>query len=301
MATAVFLFCGCENGGVSVSESSVFEENKSEFVTETEKTTEAKKEENTKAEHDENENYTDCTKKETSPLEENSVAVTEEVTEADTEECNEESTVPFEKEAMVFDKKIALTFDDGPSIYTEEILNILETYGCRATFFVVGSRIEKYENILKKTAENGHEIGCHTWSHKRLTDEESDEIEFEINMTRDKILAVTGSECFIVRPPYGAWDENLMATGERLGVAFVNWSVDTLDWKTKDAKSVYDEIMKSAKDGRIILCHDLYPSTVEAVEKAIPMLMSEGYEFVTVSELLTEEKVLEAGKIYYKN
>lgn len=291
-AALVLLFCGCENSDINVSESDILEQKETVHMESDEVVTEAdekKKEETTERENAEMTAVTERVTEEIEQFEEKTEALTE---------SSDEWMHDFDKESVVFDKKIALTFDDGPSIYTKEILDILDMYGCKATFFVVGSRIEKYEDVLKEIAGRRHEIGGHTWSHKRLTDTQSDEIECEINLTRDKIAEVTGKVCSIVRPPYGAWDDNLKETGERLGVAFVNWSIDTLDWKTRDAQSVYNEIIAAAADGKIILCHDLYESTVEAVKVAVPYLLSEGYEIVTVSEMFEEN--MEAGKIYYK-
>ena len=127
------------------------------------------------------------------------------------------------------------------------------------------------------------------------------EITDEIMMTRAKIYEVTGKDCVIMRPPYGAWNDDEKAVGKDLGVAFVNWSVDTLDWKSRDAEAVYNEIINNASDGAIILCHDLHETTVDAMETVIPKLVEEGYQLVTVSELMSfSKKPLEAGKIHYK-
>ncbi len=287
----LLILCGCENSNINESESGVLQEKESEYVTKEAlsiEVTEKKKDERKNEEKSEKDAATECVTE----------AVRFENESEPTTESDEDETYYVEWETAVFDKKIALTFDDGPSIYTKEILDVLDMYNCKATFFVVGNRIEKYEDILKEIADRGHEIGCHTWSHKRLTDVSAEEKEIEINQTREKIFEVTGKECLIVRPPYGAWDEELKETGEKVGVSFVNWSIDTLDWKTRDAESVYNEIITSAADGKIILCHDLYESTVEAIKKAVPYLLSEGYEFESISAMF--EDGMEAGKIYYK-
>ena len=120
-------------------------------------------------------------------------------------------------------------------------------------------------------------------------------------MTRAKIYEITGVDCKLVRPPYGACNDEIRDIGKELGVSFINWSVDTLDWKSKNADAVYNEIMKDVGDGHIILCHDLHKSTVDAMEKVVPDLIKKGYQLVTVSELLTcRGGEITAGKVYYK-
>ena len=196
---------------------------------------------------------------------------------------------------------IALTFDDGPSFYTEGLLDILDEYGVKATFFVLGSSIEQGAETLKRMSKEGHEIGSHSWEHLQLTKLTEGEIAEQINLTRKKIFETIGQDCFVMRPPYGEYDDKLKLTGRLYDVAFVNWSVDTLDWESKNAEAVAEEIMKSTKDGSIILCHDLYPSTLEGVKIAIPKLLEQGYRFVTVSELMSHsETPLEPGKLFYK-
>jgi peptidoglycan/xylan/chitin deacetylase (PgdA/CDA1 family) len=120
-------------------------------------------------------------------------------------------------------------------------------------------------------------------------------------MTRAKIYDITGKDCLIMRPPYGACNDDVKAVAKTLGVSFINWSVDTLDWKTKNADAVYNEIIDNVSDGAIILCHDLHKTTVDAMERVIPKLISEGYQLVTVSQLMEySEKQLEPGKLYYR-
>lgn len=196
---------------------------------------------------------------------------------------------------------IALTFDDGPSAHTDRLLNIFKKYGGKGTFFVVGNMIDKRQSTLKRIATEGHEIGSHTWDHKQLTTLTEKELTDQVMKTKAKIYDVTGVTVNIVRPPYGAYNDSVKATAKKLGVALINWSVDTVDWKTRNAQAVYNEIMKSAKDGSIILCHDLHSTTVDAMEMVIPKLIDEGYQLVTVSELLSySNSKLEAGKVYNK-
>ena len=196
---------------------------------------------------------------------------------------------------------IALTFDDGPSAHTDRLLDIFAKYGGKGTFFVVGNLIDGRKNTVKRIVAEGHELGNHSWNHRQLTNLSEDEITDQIMMTRAKIYDTVGVDSLIVRPPYGACNDAVKAVGARVGVSFVNWSVDTLDWKSKNATAVHNEIMKYASDGAIILCHDLHKTTVDAMETVIPELIRRGYQLVTVSELMEySEKTLEAGKMYYR-
>ncbi len=196
---------------------------------------------------------------------------------------------------------VALTFDDGPSAHTQRLLDIFKKYGGKGTFFVLGNTLDNRQETLKRIAAEGHEIGNHSWSHRQFTNIDVDEVKDQIMMTRAKIYDITGVDCTIVRPPYGACNDEIRALGKEIGVSFVNWSVDTLDWKSKNADAVYNEIMKDAADGHIILCHDLHKTTVDAMEKTIPALIEEGYQLVTVSELLTcRGGEIAVGKMYYK-
>lgn len=196
---------------------------------------------------------------------------------------------------------IALTFDDGPSAHTDRLLDIFAKYGGKGTFFVVGNLIDSRKSTLVRIAGEGHEIGNHSWNHRQLTNLSDDEVRDQIMMTRAKIYDVTGVDCKIVRPPYGACNDSVRAVGAALGVSYVNWSVDTLDWKTKNADAVYNEIMKDVSDGAIILCHDLHKTTVDAMERVVPALIKKGYQLVTVSQLMEcKGKTIEAGKMYYR-
>ncbi len=196
---------------------------------------------------------------------------------------------------------IALTFDDGPSANTERLLKIFKKYGGKGTFFVVGNIIDNRTDIIKKMAAEGHDIGGHGWSHRQLTNLSEEEVKDQIMSTRAKIYHVSGVDTKLVRPPYGAVNDSVLELAKELDVAMINWSVDTDDWKTKDADKIYKHIMNKANDGAIILCHDLYKTTVDAMEKAIPALIKKGYRLVTVSELIESKgRTVTAGKVYYR-
>lgn len=196
---------------------------------------------------------------------------------------------------------IALTFDDGPSKHTERLLDILAQYDVKGTFFVVGNLIENRQETLHRMVEDGHEIGGHSWDHRQLTKLSSEDITNQIMNTRAKIYSITGMDSTILRPPYGSYNDEIKCICAENGIVMVNWSVDTLDWKTRDADMIYEAIMNEVKDGDIILCHDLYTSTVDAMEQVIPALIERGYQLVTVSELLSYgEYEIKPGTIHNK-
>lgn len=178
---------------------------------------------------------------------------------------------------------LCLTFDDGPSDQTEQILNCLEEYDSHATFFVVGSNITEYNGkTLKRAAELGCEIGNHTYNHANLVKAGIDLMDSEIQKTDDLVYQHTGRYTYWLRPPYGAFNDEVRSNVEK-PLAF--WSIDTLDWSTKDSKSTISSILSEVKDGDVILMHDLYEETTEATLDVIPELVERGYQLVTMSEL----------------
>ncbi len=185
---------------------------------------------------------------------------------------------------------LALTFDDGPGKATPRLLDTLREYGAHGTFFIVGERIRAYAESVKRIAVEGHELGIHTWSHKRLTSLSLTTIRYEISKTRDKLYSLTGVMPYIVRPPYGSVNDRVKQASRLDSFYIVNWNIDTLDWKLRDADLVYESIMSQAKDGAIILLHDMHTESVEAVIRAIPDLIDKGYQLVTVSELIAYSK-----------
>jgi len=194
---------------------------------------------------------------------------------------------------------VALTFDDGPSIYTPEILDILERYNCRATFCVTGDRLATRTDIVRRAFDLGCEIFGHSWSHRNFTKLKAETIRQELRDTTAAINAITGFSPLLYRPPLGAHDDKVMRVSAELGYSLVNWTVDSRDWSRKDAKKVYNGIMNDVFDRSIVLCHDLYSSTVEAMERVIPDLLAEGYQLVTVSELLYYSDITPVpGKLY---
>ncbi|MFJ5769411.1 polysaccharide deacetylase family protein [Psychrobacillus sp. NPDC093180] len=180
-------------------------------------------------------------------------------------------------------KVVALTFDDGPNPEsTTLILETLKKYNAKATFFMLGSRVSFYPEIVKEMKEAGHELGNHTWNHIDLTKASSEKIALEINNTSDVIEQASGSKPTVFRPPYGAVN-NAVRTQTSLPV--VLWNVDTLDWKYRDANRLLEHVKDHVKEGSTILMHDIHMSTAEGLDAVLAYLQKEGYSFVTVSEL----------------
>lgn len=190
---------------------------------------------------------------------------------------------------------VALTFDDGPSQYTERILDCLEEYDAKATFFVVGERVDEYADILKRTYEMGNEIGNHSYSHKILTKLDRDGISSQIEKTNRAIYDILGVNPTLMRPPGGGYNNKVK---KAVDFPLILWSIDTLDWKTQNASSTVKAVFKDVKDGDIILMHDLYKASATAAEQIIPRLIEDGYQLVTVSELAQYRGGLENGMVY---
>ena len=198
--------------------------------------------------------------------------------------------VEGKNEAVKETKRVALTFDDGPHPHdTDRILTLLSLYGIKATFFVIGENAERYPEPLLRAVAEGHEIGNHTYSHPKLKDQSRESFLCELTRAEEVIRSLTGVTTTLFRPPEGYRQGVVSTVSRERGYEMVLWSVDTLDWTGASADSIESAITGGIKDGSIILCHDyISPKghTYEALEKLIPRLIDEGYEFVTVSELL---------------
>ena len=194
-------------------------------------------------------------------------------------------------------KYVALTFDDGPSPRcTPQLLDGLKERGVRATFFVVGCQVVKDPDIVIRMAAEGHQVGNHSYDHKELDKLSCGEAAEDMRRNNDLLCQLLGEGDYWVRPPYGLCTDREAAA---LSVPLVNWSVDTEDWKSKDADKILDIIYRQVSDGDIVLLHDRYQNTVDAVLRAVPHLQEQGYVFVTVSELLVLKGVTpEAGVTY---
>ncbi len=187
-------------------------------------------------------------------------------------------------------KMVALTFDDGPSKVTPRLLDLLKESGGKATFCMVGNRVESFSTIVQRVTKEGHQIASHTWDHKKLTVLSSEQIKAELSKSAKEIEKYSGQKVKMLRPPYGSVNDSEKSMCKSLGMYIVNWDIDTEDWKTHNADKTYDAIMNHVKSGDIILCHDLYPATADAMERVIPALVKKGFQLVTVEELLSHSK-----------
>ena len=179
-------------------------------------------------------------------------------------------------------KMVALTYDDGPSIYTPRVLKTLKENDAVATFFIVGNRVPMYSDTVKKAYDMGCEIGNHTYEHKSLPRLSETEVKRQISKTNKAVKKVTGESPVIMRPTGGATNANVK---QWVGMPSIIWSIDTLDWKTRNADSTKRAVLDHVKDGDIVLMHDLYSATASASEMIIPELVKRGYQLVTVCEL----------------
>lgn len=193
-------------------------------------------------------------------------------------------------------KLVALTFDDGPNYNTNKVLDILEKYEVPATFFVLGSKIKGNEYILKRIVSSGSEIGNHTYNHLILTKYNEDKILEEINNTSSLIYEVTNSYPKLLRPSYGIVNNKVKKISS---YPIVIWDIDTLDWKYHNSNRIAKRVFNKVSDGDIVLMHDVYSATSNALNIIIPKLKDMGYTFVTVSELFYYKNItLENGKVY---
>ncbi|MGL6199992.1 MAG: polysaccharide deacetylase family protein [Lachnospiraceae bacterium] len=181
-------------------------------------------------------------------------------------------------------KKIALTFDDGPEEgSTDVLLDGLKERGVKATFFVIGKCAERNPELIKRMDAEGHLMGNHTYSHVDIAHLDDASAIEEIEITNDIIEEIIGKPTEFVRPPFGAWQENLE---QKMDVIPVMWTVDPLDWTTDNVDEIVNKVVTKTEDGDIILLHDCYLTSVKAAFRIIDLLSAQGYEFVTVDELI---------------
>lgn len=194
---------------------------------------------------------------------------------------------------------VALTFDDGPNpVSTPIILDTLEKYNARATFFDLGSLMGNNSKIVKREEEIGCEVASHTYSHKNLNTLSKNEVLEEQEKTDEQMQKILGHTSKLIRPPYG--NANFLVKSYLNNYALIGWDIDTLDWKSKNAESVIKEVRKySNYDGRIVLMHSIYKSTAEAVKTIVPELIKKGYQLVTISEMAEAKGIkLQSGILY---
>src|SRR5690625_1580842 len=195
------------------------------------------------------------------------------------------------------EKCVALTFDDGPApTTTPKLLDILASEGVPATFFVLGAQVQKYPEIVERAANEGHEIGSHTWKHARLTLLPSKAVKKDLDKTNRMIKNAIGTAPMLLRPPYGSTNKKVAKVAKQAGLAVILWDVDSRDWEHRNPKKTVKEA-KAARDGSIILLHDIHDSTITAVPDVIKALRKQGFTFVTVSDLVSDAK---PGESYFR-
>lgn len=180
--------------------------------------------------------------------------------------------------------KIAITFDDGPDgRYTGQLLDGLKKRDVKATFFVTGEKAEEFPEIIKRMSEEGHLVGNHTYSHMQLSEGREAQFKQELQRTNEVLKELTGEQPAFVRPPFGTWEKKFE---DELNMFPVLWTIDPLDWCSSNADCVARKVIAKAKENDIILMHDQYKSSVTAAFQIVDALQKEGYEFVTVDEIL---------------
>ena len=185
-------------------------------------------------------------------------------------------------------KTVALTFDDGPHPkYTEQILELLDKYSVKATFFVIGFNAVQWPSIVQKEIEKGHEVGNHTYYHKHDNAVNKEKLKEDMEMTESLLCGKFGYKTEIFRPPEGFCTDVVKSVASDMDYSIVLWDVDTRDWENTSAEKIISTVKREVKSGDIILFHDYVVGkshTLEALEVLIPWLKDQGYTFVTVSE-----------------
>jgi len=185
-------------------------------------------------------------------------------------------------------KYLALTFDDGPHAQqTPRLLDILAQHNVKATFYVTGQNASRYPHLIKRIVAEGHEIGNHTYNHPNLTKLSDAQVRSELDRTVSAIVAAAGVKPRTFRAPYAAMTQRQRAwVNAQYGYPIVFWSVDPMDWKDRNASVVSSRLINRAKNGGVLLLHDIHASSVSAVPQTINGLLSKGFQFVTVSQIL---------------
>lgn len=195
-------------------------------------------------------------------------------------------------------KYVALTFDDGPSgRFTRQLLDGLQARNVKATFLLCGYRIKEYPEVTARILAEGHEIGCHGYSHKSMQNMNRRDLAGEIMDTQ--ALLPEGCKVNFLRPPGGCCSDNVRQVAQARQMAILSWSVDPRDWATHDAASVEKAVFEKVQDGDVILLHDMSDSSVKAALDIIDRLQQEGYQFATVTELAAMRRIpIRPGKTY---
>ncbi|WP_303859666.1 polysaccharide deacetylase family sporulation protein PdaB [Alkalibaculum bacchi] len=188
------------------------------------------------------------------------------------------------------DKTIAISFDAAwGDEFTQEILDILKKEDIKTTFFLVGMWVDKYPEQVQAIADAGHEIGNHSSSHPDMTKLDKNKMKEELNSTNEKIGKYKELDTFLFRPPFGAYNNDLIKTVEELGGYTIQWDVDSLDWKNEGAEQIVNRVVSNVKPGSIVLFHNNAEYTTQALPTIIKELKDQGYTIVPISELIYKE------------
>ena len=180
-------------------------------------------------------------------------------------------------------KLVAFTFDDGPNFkVTERLLEEAAKRDAKLTFFMVGNRLEKQADLVKRVFDEGHTVGNHSFSHKNLNKLSVENYLYEIDHTNELLKNITGQDVVFLRPPYGNYTKSILSN---VNMSFILWNVDTLDWKSRNAQMVYEEAIKDIEDGDVVLFHDLYETSVDGAIMAMDYLIEQGFAFVSLDEM----------------
>ena len=197
-------------------------------------------------------------------------------------------------------KIVALTFDDGPGPYTERLLDAMKARGVRATFYVLGTRVDSYPKLIRRMAAEGHAIGNHSNAHNMLNRMDLVGVRQEMGKCAEKIEKLLGYRPSTMRCPGGNSSTVVKQYAEEAGIPIINWSVDTRDWESRNKEAILKVSKANIKDGSIVLLHDIHEVSVDASIELMDWLIEEGYTFVTVPELLYARRGgIVAGKTYY--
>ena len=196
-------------------------------------------------------------------------------------------------------KSIAFTFDDSPNKNkTNKIVSYLKDNLFHATFFMLGNKMKYQKDLVLSVINNGNEIGSHTYNHKNMSKMTDEEIKSDFNLMNDLYKSITGNNLKYIRPPYGVISEKQTSL---IDASFILWSLDTNDWRYRSSDYIVNYVINNVKDGDIILFHDSYDETVEAIEELLPILYSKGYQIMSISELFEIKGItLENNQIYHR-
>ena len=196
-------------------------------------------------------------------------------------------------------KYVAFTFDDGPHRgSTDRLLDGLMERGAKGTFFLVGQEIDEGRDLVRRMKDEGHQIGNHTWSHRRLDELSNDEALQEIGKTDALLKSIAGEGEYWLRPPYGFLRDG---AEKAVSVPMIKWSVDPRDWESRDTEKIIKAVSENIEPGSIVLLHDIYPTSVEAALRLMDALSADGYQFVTVAELLEQYGVEPKPGVFYRS